>query len=131
MKTINTTLAATLVAALAGCTYTGSPEGTGTTAAVVITPASSPAQESGRPQVLAGEFVSQAAMTRGTVALTVSPSKVELELAEFSTGDGDDLYVHLDPGTLEPLATGETGLNSTETFVVAPLKSRMGTSITI
>ena len=44
-----------------------------------------------------------------------------------STGDGDGLYVHLSPGTLEPSATGELGLNSPETFVVAPLKSQMGT----
>jgi len=127
MKPIKTTMAATLVATLAGCTYTGPPEGTGTTAPVATTSAASPARETGQPQVLAGEFVSQAAMTRGTVALTVSPSRVELELAEFSTGDGDDLYVHLNPGTLESSATGGIGLNSPETFVVAPLKSRMGT----
>ena len=66
-------------------------------------------------------------MTRGTVALTVTPAKVELELAGFSTGDGDDLYVHLNPGTLERSATGELGLNAPEAFVVAPLKSQMGT----
>jgi hypothetical protein len=66
-------------------------------------------------------------MTRGNVALTVTPSKVELELAEFSTGDGDGLYVHLNPGTLRTSATGETGLSSSETFVVSPLKSQIGT----
>ncbi|WP_263422128.1 DM13 domain-containing protein [Arthrobacter sp. NicSoilB4] len=71
--------------------------------------------------------MSQATMTRGTVARTVTPSKVELELAGFSTGDGDDLYVHLNPGTLEPSASGERGLSSTEYFVVAPLKAQMGT----
>jgi hypothetical protein len=32
--------------------------------------------------------------------------------------------VHLNPGTLESSATGEIGLNSPETFVVAPLKSQ-------
>ena len=127
MKIVKTTLTATLVAALAGCTYTGPPDDPGATAPVATTSASSPAQQSEQAHVLAGEFVSQAAMTRGTVALTVTPSKVELELAEFSTGDGDDLYVHLNPGTLEPSASGEIGLNSTETFVVAPLKSQMGT----
>lgn len=123
MKIVKTTLTAALLVALAGCTYQEPTEDTGATAPVAATSASSPDQ----PQVLSGYFVSQAAMTRGNVALTVTASKVELELAEFSTGDGDDLFVHLNPGTLEPTATGEVGLSSPETFVVAPLKSPMGT----
>ncbi|HEX9229029.1 MAG TPA: DM13 domain-containing protein [Arthrobacter sp.] len=127
MKIFKTTLAVTLVAGLAGCTYSGPPEDPGATASVATTSGSSPARQPDQAQVLAGEFVSQAAMTRGTVALTVTPLKVELELAEFSTGEGDDLYVHLNPGTLEPSATGEIALNSTEYFVVAPLKAQMGT----
>lgn len=128
MKLVKTVLTAALVAALGGCTYTGPPDDPGATAPVATTSASSRAQQSDQAQVLAGEFVSQAAMTRGTVALTVTATKVELELAEFSTGDGDDLFVHLNPGTLEPTATtGEVGLSSPETFVLAPLKSQMGT----
>lgn len=127
MKMINTLLTATLVAGLAGCSYTGAPEDTATDGPVAATSTSTPAPESAKTQVLEGDLVSQAAMTRGAVALTVTPSKVELELAEFSTGDGEDLYVHLNPGTLEPSATGDLGLNTPETFVVAPLKSRMGT----
>ena len=127
MKMIRTVLAATLVAALTGCTYTGPPQEPATATPQAATPASSAAPGPGQPRVFEGEFVSQAAMTRGTVALSVTPAKVVLELTEFSTGDGDGLYVHLSPGTLEPSATGELGLNSPETFVVAPLKSQMGT----
>ena len=127
MKMIRITLAATLVAALAGCTYTGSPEDPATATPVAATPTSSPTAEPDQPRVLEGEFLSQAAMTRGTVALRVTPAKVELELTEFSTGDGGDLWVHLNPGTLGPSATGEMGLTSPETFVVAPLKSQIGT----
>jgi hypothetical protein len=127
MKMMKTMLTATLVAALTGCSYTGTPESSAAGSPVATTSTPAPAPESGQPQVFEGKFVSQAAMTRGTVALTVTPSKVELELAEFSTGDGDDLYVHLNPGTLGPSATGGIGLNTPETFVVAPLKSQMGT----
>ncbi|MBP1137874.1 hypothetical protein JOE31_004106 [Arthrobacter sp. PvP023] len=112
MKMIKTMLTATLVAGLTGCSYTGAPEDSATDSPVDPTSTSTPAPESGQPQVFEGKFVSQAAMTRGTVTLTVTPSKVELELAEFSTGDAEDLYVHLNPGTLEPSAIGELGLNT-------------------
>lgn len=124
---IKTRLTATVVAALTGCSYAGEPEGSAAGTPIAATSTSAPAPESGQTQVFEGKFVSQAAMTRGNVALTVTPSKVGLELAEFSTGDSDDLYVHLNPGTLGPSATGGIGLNTSEMFVVAPLKSRIGT----
>lgn len=43
------------------------------------------------------------------------------------TWDADRLYVHLNAGTLGPSASGEFGLSSSKSFVVAPLKSQMGT----
>jgi len=112
-----------VTAALSGCTSTGAPEGrTGTAAA------SSPAASAQGhwTEVFEGEFVSQAATTRGRAVLTVSPSKVELKLANFSTGAGGNLYVHLNPGKLGPNAAGEKGLSSTQTYVLAPLKARRG-----
>ena len=48
-----------------------------------------------------------------------------MKLANFSTGAGGNLHVHLNPGKLRPKA-GEMGLSSSNTFVVAPLKARRG-----
>lgn len=110
MKMIKTMRTATLVAGLAGCSYTGAPEDSVAYGPVAATSTPSTAPESGQPQVFEGEFVSQAAMTRGTVALNVTLSKVELELADFSTGDADDLYVHLNPArwSLRSLGTSDS-----------------------
>ena len=77
-------------------------------------------------QIFTGKFVSQAPTTQGTVRLNVTPTKVELELEDFSTGDGGDLYVHLNPGKLGPNAAGEMVLSSSQMYVVAPLKARTG-----
>ena len=60
--------------------------------------------------------MSQAATTQGTVRLNVTPTKVELELEDFSTGDGGDLYVHLNPGKLGPNAAGEMVLSSSQMY---------------
>lgn len=115
-----------VVVALSACTYTDQPEGRASTTAAAATSspaASAPAQQS---QIFTGKFVSQAATTQGTVRLNVTPTKVELELEDFSTGDGGDLYVHLNPGKLGPNAAGEMVLSSSQMYVVAPLKARTG-----
>jgi hypothetical protein len=76
--------------------------------------------------VFEGEFISQAATTQGRAVLNVTPTKVELNLENFSTGAGGNLYVHLNPGRLGSNTAGEKGLSSTQTYVVAPLKARRG-----
>ncbi|MFE4541272.1 DM13 domain-containing protein [Arthrobacter sp. NPDC056727] len=101
----------------------GGQAGTPTSSPAVSTSASAPGHWT---EVYEGEFVSQASPTRGRAVLTVAPSKVELKLSDFSTGDGGNLYVHLNPGKLGPNAAGEVGLSSTQTFVLAPLKARRG-----
>ena len=113
-----------VVVALSACTDAGPPEGREGTVPAASSPAAS--AQGQWTEAFTGEFVSQAATTRGRVTLTVTPSKVELKLDSFSTGAGGNLYVHLNPGKLQPDAAGEKGLSSTRTFVVAPLKSRRG-----
>ncbi|MFC7848667.1 DM13 domain-containing protein [Arthrobacter sp. NPDC057388] len=77
-------------------------------------------------EVFEGEFISQAATTQGRAVLNVTPTKVELNLENFSTGAGGNLYVHLNPGRLGSNTAGEKGLSSTQTYIVAPLKARRG-----
>lgn len=129
MRSLRLSIPALLVtAALAACSSPSAPQGqtpqgqTGTAPA-----ASSPATSASAywTEVFEGDFVSQAASTQGRAVLTVSPTKVELKLANFSTGAGNNLYVHLNPGKLRPTA-GEQGLSSAQTFVLAPLKARRG-----
>jgi hypothetical protein len=110
--------------ALSACTPAGAPEGQGG-AAATSSPAASASATGHWTEVFEGEFVSQAVTTRGRAVLTVTPGKVELKLANFSTGAGGNLHVHLNPGKLRPKA-GEMGLSSSNTFVVAPLKARRG-----
>lgn len=114
--------------ALSACTYTDAPGGQPGAVAGTRSPAvSTPGSASGHwTEVFEGEFVSQAASTRGKAVLTVAPTRVELKLSDFATGDGGNLYVHLNPGKLGPNAAGGMGLSSTQSFVLAPLKARQG-----
>ena len=111
--------------ALSACTSTGPPESQGG-AAATSSPAASPSAAGHWTEVFEGEFVSQAVTTRGRAVLTVTPAKVELRLANFSTGAGGNLYVHLNPGKLGPDDAGQIGPASSQSFVVAPLKARRG-----
>ena len=61
---------------------------------------------------LSGEFVSQGASTEGTVTVAQSsPTEFTIMLSGFSTGDGDDLRLWLNPGAL---VKGEDGYYSAE-----------------
>lgn len=112
-----------VMVALSACAEAVPPGGLPGTTVAASSPAAPPVQWT---EVLEGEFVSQAAATRGRAVLTVAPNRVELKLADFSTGAGGNLYVHLNPGKLGPNAAGEKGLSSTQTYVLAPLKARRG-----
>lgn len=112
-----------VMVALSACAEADSPGGLPGTTVAASSPAAPPVQWT---EVLEGEFLSQAAATRGRAVLTVAPNRVELKLADFSTGAGGNLYVHLNPGKLGPNAAGEKGLSSTQTYVLAPLKARRG-----
>ena len=109
--------------ALSACTNVDAPVSRPSTVATSSPATSAPGHWT---EVFEGDFVSQAATTRGRAVLTVAPTKVELKLDNFSTGAGGNLYVHLNPGKLGPNAAGEKGLSSTQTFVLAPLKARRG-----
>jgi hypothetical protein len=61
---------------------------------------------------LSGTFVSQGASTEGTVTVAQSsPTEFTITLSGFSTGDGDDLRLWLNPGAL---VKGDDGYYSAE-----------------
>lgn len=116
------------VIALAGCTYSDSPEVQGQTktpgpAAAMAAPTSPP---NNGMSTVEGEFQSQAATTKGTATLRVTGSGAVLELKDFATKSSTDLRVYLSPGTLSPGVNGELGLTSTVMHELGGLKSFQG-----
>lgn len=89
--------ASLVVLALAGCTF-AAPD-----PAVTETPsATATTQTTAADRLpLSGEFLSQGASTEGTVTVAQSsPTEFTITLSGFSTGEGDDLRLWLNPGAL-------------------------------
>ena len=114
-----------LVLAVSGCT-----------SATPVEPAPTPREESAgssptstapRSRVLSGTFVSQAVPTSGEAVITLAPDSLVLELKEFSTSAGDDLYVTVNPGAMTRNAAGDNVVNDPTQFMLEKLRSTTGT----
>ena len=116
------------VIALAGCTYSDSPEVQAQTKSPgpVVTMAAPTSPLNNGMSTVEGDFQSQAASTKGSATLRVTGSGAVLELKDFATENSTDLRLYLSPGTLSPGENGELGLTSTVMHELGGLKSFQG-----
>lgn len=111
--------------AITGCT-------TATTDEMVQTPAVStanaaPPSTAPRSKVLSGTFVSQAVPTSGEVTITQTPDSLVLELKDFSTSAGEELFLIANPGIMTKNAAGDNVVSDPTQYVLEKLRSTTGT----
>lgn len=58
--------------------------------------------------------------------MTSTADHVVLTLENFSTGEGSDQYINLNPGTLTENAAGDIALDNPSQYQAAGLKARTG-----
>ena len=108
MRAILLSAATLAILTLSACTF-AAPDPVVTETSSPTATATAPAAD--RPP-LSGEFVSQGASTEGTVTVAQSsPTEFTITLSGFSTGEGDDLRLWLNPGAL---VKGDDGYYSAE-----------------
>lgn len=77
-------------------------------------------------KTLFGTFVSQAVPTSGEAIITQTPDSLTLELKDFSTSAGDELYLTVSTGVMTKNAAGDNVVNEPTTYNLEKLKSITG-----
>lgn len=111
--------------AITGCTAA-------TSAEMVQTPAvsaanSAPPSTAPLSKVLSGTFVSQAVPTSGEVTVTQTPDSLVVELEDFSTSAGEELFLTVSPGAMTKNADGYNVINEPTVYMLEKLRSTTGT----
>lgn len=126
MKTVRLLAAGIIIAlAITGCT-TAIPDETVQTP-TLNSASSSPTSAAPLSKVLSGTFVSQAVPTSGEVIITQTPDSLVLELKDFSTSPGEELYVTVNPGAMTKDAAGDNVVNDPTQYMLEKLRSTTGT----